>query len=169
MIKNKSALKIDGRVIIIKKFKNKKDEIIIIKNRIMDDALDEIIKSFYSPYNSNMLFKHIAFGDDNTANTDDMNHLVNEIYRVPILYKARSGVGSVICRAILKDTQPEDLGGICTIKEIGLFAGINSYDWLEGSGKDFGLLISRIILDPVENKIGSELIQVTWEYEIGRG
>ncbi len=156
-----------GKVTIVKKYKDI-EKIIIIKNRIMNNALDEMIKVFYSLWNADMLLKHIAFGDDNTANTNTMTKLVNEIYRVPVIYKARSGVGSVICRAILKDTQPEDTAGICTIREIGLYAGSGSFDWLEGSGKDFGLLLSRIVLNPEEDKIDSEEIQVTWEYTIER-
>lgn len=163
-----SKFGISGKVTIVKKYKDKDSKIIIIKNRIMNNALDEMIKGFYSAWNTNMLFKHIAFGDDNTANTNTMTKLVNEIYRVPIIYKARSGIGSVICRGILKDTQPEDTAGICTIREIGLYAGSNSFDWLEGSGKDFGLLLSRIVLNPEEDKIASEEIQVTWEYTIER-
>jgi hypothetical protein len=157
-----------GKVTIVKKYKDIESKIIIIKNRIMNNALDEIIKGFYSPWNTNMLLKHIAFGDDNTANTNTMTKLVNEIYRVPIIYKARSGIGGIICRAILKDTQPEDTAGICTIREIGLYAGSGSFDWLEGSGKDFGLMLSRIVLSPEEDKIDSEEIQVTWEYTIER-
>ncbi len=166
----KTAFSIEGKVTIVKRDKsnNNKTEIRIIKNRIMDDALDELIKSFYYPPNSNMFFKHIAFGDDNSVNTNNMQHLVNEIYRVPIIVRTRTGVGTLQARAILKDTQPEDYSGIVTIKEIGLFAGSTSYDWLEGAGKDYGLLISRIVLNPVENKIGSEEIQVTWEYQIDR-
>ncbi|MBN2545685.1 MAG: hypothetical protein JXB50_07810 [Spirochaetes bacterium] len=166
-MENKIA--ICGIVTIVKKFKNRETEIKIIKNRIMDNALDEMIKGFYSVWNTNMLLRHIAFGDDNTANTNTMTKLVNEIYRVPIIYKARSGTGAIICRAILKDTQPEDTAGIATIREIGLYAGTGSFDWLEGSGKDFGLLLSRVVLNPVEDKIASEEIQVTWEYQIERG
>jgi len=167
----KTGLSFKGKLTLTKrdttgKVKNKT---IIIANRIMNAALDEVIKTLYYQYNANMICKHIAVGDDATANTNVLTDLYNEIYRVPIISKIRTGTGTMQARAILQDTQPEDTLGICTIKEVGLFAGSNSYDWLEGAGANFGLMISRVVLNPVESKLATEEIQFTWEYEFSRG
>jgi hypothetical protein len=139
----------------------------VIKNRLMNNALDEIIKALYS--DTNMQLKHIAIGDDDTANIDTLTTLYNEIYRVPVLSKLRTGTGEITSRAVLQDVQPEALSGICTIKEIGFFCGDNSYNWNGGSGKDTGLMISRIILSPSESKIATEQIEFSRTDEFTRG
>lgn len=145
-----------------------------IFNRIMDDAFDELIKSLYSISNSNMYFKHIAIGDDNSANSDDMDSLVNEIYRVPVISRLRVGTGECESRGIILDTEPPDedggspdTSGYATIREIGFFAGSNSLNWNSGAGKDSGLLVARVLV--TENKTPTEQINITRTDQFVRG
>lgn len=141
----------------------------IIFNRLMNNALDEIIKAFYGTGETDLLLKHVAIGDDDTANTDNLTELYNEIYRTPIVSKLRTGTGLIQSTGIILDTEPIDLGGIVTIKEIGFFCGDNSINWTDGAGKDTGLMISRIVLDPVESKTATEQINFVREDEFTRG
>ena len=141
----------------------------IIFNRLMNNALDEIIKALYGTGDTDLILKHVAIGNDDTANTDNLTELYNEIYRTPIISKLRTGTGLVQSTGILLDTEPTDLGGIVTIKEIGFFCGVDSINWMDGSGKDTGLMISRIVLDPVESKTATEQINIVREDEFIRG
>lgn len=165
-----TKLKMSG-IVEIKKFKGGKCvSRTIKKNNIMDNALDELIKSFYLTANSNMLFMHIAFGDDDTPNTDDMETLVNEYYRIQILSKRRTNVGVVQIRAVMTDLEPAHMGAACTIKEVGLFGGSGSYDYNPlaiGNHLNTGLLISRVVVD--EAKDTFEQVQITWTITLERG
>lgn len=160
-----------GKVRIIKK-DIKTNKIItnrVIFNRLMNLALDEVIKCFYGTGETDLILKHVAIGDDNTANLDTMTTLVNEVYRVPIVSKLKTGTGKVQSIGILLDTEPPDLSGIVTIKEIGFFCGSESINWNDGAGKDTGLMISRIVLSPVESKTATEQINFVREDEFSRG
>lgn len=141
----------------------------VIFNRIMNNALDEVIKAFYGTGETDLILKHIAIGDDDTPNLDTMTELVNEVYRVPIVSKLKTGTGQVQSIGVLLDTEPPDLSGIVTIREIGFFCGSGSINWSSGLGKDTGLMISRIILDPVESKTATEQINFVREDEFARG
>ena len=139
-------------------------------NTIMNDALDELLKSFYDTNNSNMLFKNIAFGDDDTPNTNDMLLLNNEFFRITILSKRRTDVGDIVVRAVMTDLQPEYIGGACDIKEIGLFASSHSYDFnilAVGYHMNTGLLVSRIVVNETKNVF--EQVQITWTISLVRG
>lgn len=147
-----------GKLEMIKK--NKKGDVISKKtvyNRLMDDGLDEIIKALYAPF-PDIELKYVAIGDDDTANSDDLTKLYNEYFRVPIVNKYRNDVGECKSVGVLLDYQPESLSGICTIKEIGFFAGTLAEDWNEGLGKDTGLMVSRIVLGSPESKTATEQI-----------
>jgi len=160
-----------GKIRLIK-FNTKTKKIVtnrVIYNRLMNNALNEVIKCFYGTGETDLLLKHVAIGDDNTANLDTLTSLYNEVYRFPIISKLQTGTGLVQSTGILLDTEPEDLSGIVTIKEIGFFCGSESINWTEGSGKDTGLMISRIILDPVESKTATEQINFVREDEFTRG
>ena len=135
-------------------------------NRLMNNALDEIIKAFYVN-ETDLLYKHVAFGNDNTANNDTMENLVNEQYRVPILSKLRTGTGVVQGTGIVLDEEPAYLSGLLTIKEIGFFTGDDSLNWNDGGGKDTGLMISRLVVN--ESKAANEQINVVREDEFTRG
>jgi hypothetical protein len=139
-----------------------------IKNLITNNALDEIIKSLYYP-SPNIELKYIAIGDDDTPTAATDTTLGNEIYRFPILTKLRAGIGEVQSRGVLSSNQPSDYAGIVTIKEIGFFCGSHAYNWMEGAGKDTGLLLSRIVLSPTESKTDTEEIQITRTDEFVRG
>ena len=141
----------------------------VIFNRLMNNALNEVIKAFYGTGETDLLLKHVAIGDDNTVNLDTLENLYNEVYRVPIISKLKTGTGIVQSAGILLDTEPEDLSGIVTIKEVGFFCGANSINWTDGSGKDTGLMISRLVLDPVESKTATEQINFVREDEFTRG
>lgn len=137
-------------------------------NLIMNLALDEIIKAMYNP-NTDMQLKYIAIGNSNTAVVGSQTYLSNEIYRVPIITKIRSGTGEFYIRAILNAEQPEDTSGICTIREVGTFGGSTAQQWNEAGGYQYGLMISRIVLTSAENKTDDEEIELKWTYEISRG
>jgi hypothetical protein len=158
-----------GKIIITKK--NVKTGNVVkrlVYNRLMDNALNEIIKAFYYANGSNMYLKHVAIGDDNTANSDDLESLYNEIYRVPIVNRLKTGTGKIESRGILLDTEPSDLSGECDIKEIGFFAGDSSLNWNSGAGKDTGLMISRVVIT-TEEKTDNEQINFTRVDEFARG
>lgn len=138
-----------------------------IFNRLMNNALDEIIKALYTT--PNLYLAHVAIGDDDTANSDTLTSLYNEIYRVPILNRIRTGTGELESRGILLDTEPPDLSGACTIKEIGFFCGSASYNWNGGVGSGTGIMISRIVLSPSESKTNTEQINFVRTDEFIRG
>lgn len=139
----------------------------LLFNRLMNNALDEIIKAFYTV--PDLYLAHVAIGDDNTANSDTLTTLYNEIYRVPVLNRIRTGTGEIESRSILLDTEPPALSGICDIKEIGFFCGTQSINWDGGVGKDTGLMISRIIVSPTESKTATEQINFVRTDEFTRG
>jgi hypothetical protein len=143
-----------------------KKGIFVIKNTIMNNALDEIIKALYVSDGPDLNIKHVAIGTSSIANTTSMTALGNEVYRVPCLSKIRSGVGEVTSRAILQDTHPTATLGIVTIEEIGFFAGSESENWNDGDGADTGLLVSRILWN--YSKTDDEQIQFTREDNIDR-
>jgi hypothetical protein len=160
---------INGKLRLIKRNKKTKSIITdkIIINRIMNLGLDELIKPMYSP-NADIYLKYIAIGDDNTAVANDQEELFNEIFRIPVISRLRIGTGEFRIRAILSDSQPTDLSGICTIREIGTFGGNLAGAWNGGIGKDTGLMLSRIVLTTPEDKTDDEEIEFSWEYEISR-
>ena len=152
-----------GKVVIISNGKKR-----TIYNRIMNNALNEIIKALYNP-NANIELSHVAIGDDDSANVDTRETLFNEIYRVPVISKLKVGTGEIESRALLLDTEPPSLSGACTNKEVGFFCGSGSQDWNDGTGKDTGLMLSRIIISPAESKTNTEQISFTRSDEFVRG
>lgn len=136
-------------------------------NLIMNLALDEIIKCMYNP-NADMELKYIGIGDSDAAVAANQTELDNEIFRVPVITKLRTGTGEFYVRAILNAEQPESLSGACTIKEVGTFGGSNAEQW-DASSYQTGLMISRIVLTTPESKTDDEEIELKWTYEIARG
>lgn len=120
----------------------------IIHNRIMNAALDELIKALYSP-NPDMQLAYLAIGDDSTAVADTQTTLVNEVFRTPLVTLARTGVGEVTSLAIILDS---DYDG--AIEEIGLFAGTTATATV-----NTGLMISRILWS--YTKTATEELQLT--------
>jgi hypothetical protein len=169
LFKTKEAWKWKGKIQIIKKdiitgnIKTNK----VIKNRLMNTALNEILYSLYSV--TNMKLMHVAIGDDNTANSDSLTTLYNEIYRVPIITHLVAGTGILQSRSILLDYEPVYLSGACDIKEIGFFGGSTSQDWNNGTGKDTGKMIARLIVSPTESKSDTEQINFVRTDNMSRG
>jgi hypothetical protein len=139
-----------------------------INNRIMNNGLDELLKALYTN-STNLVLKHIAIGDSDTAGNDTDTTLYNEFYRVPVLTLLKSGTGVLQSYAVLLDTEPTALSGICTIKEIGFFAGSTSYNWDNGNGKNTGIMIARLVLASPESKTATEQIDFTRTDTFSRG
>lgn len=143
----------------------------IIRNRITNIALNELIKSLNGDpgvSNSDLVIKYLAIGTSDALLADDSIKLVNEVYRVPFISWAVTGTGQLQSRAILLGTEPAfaPYNGAVNIREIGFFGGSTSQDWDGGSGKDTGILISRILV--TEDKEEDEEYQFTRTDNIGR-
>ena len=119
-----------------------------LHNRIMNDALDEIIKAMYdSP--PDMQFSHLAIGDSDAPIADTQTQLGNEVFRAQFVSIERTGVGEVTSLAIILDS---DYDG--AIEEIGIFAGSGA-----SAAANSGLMISRILWS--YNKLATEELQMT--------
>lgn len=143
----------------------------IIRNRITDFALNEIIKSLNGDpgvANSDLNIKYLAVGTSSDALADDSTKLVNEVFRVPFISWAVSGTGQLQSRAILLGSEPDyaPYNGAVNIREIGFFGGSSAQEWNGGTGKDTGYLISRILV--TEDKEVDEEYQFTRTDAIGR-
>lgn len=130
-----------------------------IYNRIMNNALDEIAKSLSQSTGSDMYLKHVAIGHSAAPNADNRTTLYDEVYRVPFLSRQAGTTGVIESVATLLDNEPPDYGGNITIREIGFFAGSESYNWNDGAGENTGLMISRVVIsNPSEFKSNVEQI-----------
>ena len=149
-----------GKVKIVKKniITNKIVSVREINNRIMNDALDEIIKSISDNSGSDIYLKHVAIGHSAASNNDNLEQLYDEVYRVPIISHLTTGTGQCQSIATILDTEPPATGGNITIREIGFFAGTNSLNWNSGAGENTGLMISRVVVSPSEFKSDEEQI-----------
>jgi hypothetical protein len=145
----------NGKIII----SSNKNGIQIIKNRITNVALSEIIKALYD--DTDIVIKHVAIGTGTKKLEDDDTALQTEIYRVPFVQWSPLGVGQMQARAIIAGDEPNyaPYNGVVSIREIGFFAGTSSLDWGGGAGKDTGLMISRILI--TKNKELGEEYQIT--------
>lgn len=161
-----------GEIHIIKKnTKTNQIKKIIKFNRITDVALNEMIR-IYSGVCINMVAAHVAFGDDDTAVSDSHESLQNEVFRVPVISRLKSGTGQYTTRAILLDTEPDfsPYNGEIEIKEMGFFVGPNSLNWNDGVGKDTGIMLSRILLTGTDgDKTDDEELEITRIDTMGRG
>jgi hypothetical protein len=155
--KMKSILIPEGKyhIKIINK-KNGKEEEFVVKNRIMNAALNELIKA-YSTGTNNIELEFLAVGDDDTAVNDTDTTLGNEIFRTEIITKEITGTGELQSIAIIYDDE-----AVGTIKEIGIFGGSSAT-----ITKDSCTLVSRILWN--RTKTSSEEIQFTRTDTIGRG
>lgn len=149
-----------GKIKIVKKniITNKIVSVREIHNRIMNNALDEIINAILSSSGTDMYLKHVAIGHSAASNNDNLEQLYDEVYRVPVISHLASGTGQCQSIATMLDTEPPDTGGNITIREIGFFAGSGSLNWNEGAGENTGLMISRVVVSPSEFKSNAEQI-----------
>ena len=160
-----------GEVQIIKRDKitNKIKKIIKIKNRIMNDGLNELTKALSG--GPDIELKYLAVGDSSAAIADTQTELDNEIFRVPVLTKIRTGTGVLQSTSILLASEPDyaPYSGVMTLREIGFFCGSAALNWDGGAGKDTGLMMSRILISPSEGKLATEEFQFVRTDTFARG
>lgn len=161
-----------GEVQIVKKnTKTGRIKKVIKFNRLTDIALNRLI-DVYSGTCVNMVSAYVAFGDDNTAVSDSDEQLYNEVFRVPIISRLKSGTGQQTSRAILLDYEPDfsPYNGEIEVKEIGFFVGTSAMPWNDGEGKDTGLMLSRIVLSGSDgDKLSDEELEITRIDTMSRG
>jgi hypothetical protein len=125
-----------------------KDSEEIIKNRIMDSALSELIKVLQGlPTDLELLY--LAVGTDNTAVTDNDTQLGNEIFRTQFTSSSITNTGELTSLAIILESE-----AIGTIEEIGIFAGSGA-----SALANSGILVSRILWNRI--KTSADEIQFT--------
>jgi hypothetical protein len=145
----------------------------VIKNRITNVSLTEIVKALYD--DTDLVIKYVAFGTSNKVLDDTDTTLDNEIFRVPVISWAPLGYGQMQSFAIMNGDEPdyapyngavniEETGN--SIREIGWFCGSAAAAWGGGAGKDTGLMLSRILL--TKNKQFGEEYQITRVDQIDR-
>lgn len=109
----------------------------IVKNRLTDLYLNNVVSMLYSQYVVNFNIKYLALGILDTAVNNSDIRLAFEIYRTPpTLNSYRSDTGQVTTLFTLTENE---LNGE-TIKEIGIFCGDSA-----NGNEDTGLLLSRIL------------------------
>lgn len=119
-----------------------------------------------------MIAAYVAFGDDDTAISDSDETLYNEVFRVPVISKLKSGTGQYTTRSILLDYEPDfsPYNGVITIKEMGFYVGPSAQPWNDGEGKDTGILLSRILITGSDgDKAADEELEITRIDTMGRG
>lgn len=128
----------------------------IIYNRIMNLALDELIKPFLAT-TADIEIKFLALGTSTTPVADNQTQLGAEIERVQYISRSRTGLGEATTVFLVKDDE-----GVGTIEEIGIFAGTTAT-----AAANSGLMISRIPYHKV--KTDQEEIQFTRIDRLVRG
>ena len=148
MMKEKSGWTGKFEIIVRDKITGKITRRDVIKNMIMNGALNEIVKALYSP-SPDMEWKYAAIGTGNTAVAATQTDLVAEVFRTAFISKALIGIGEIMGVAMIFDT---DYAG--AIEEVGIFCGSGAT-----AAADSGLMISRILWSHV--KTATEEIQIT--------
>lgn len=140
--------------------------ITVIKNRITNIALTEIIKALYD--DTDLVINYVAFGIGNKALSDTDITLDDEIFRVPVISWGPLGYGQMHSFAIMNGDEPDygPYNGAANIREIGWFCGSAAAAWGGGAGKDTGLMLSRILV--TKNKQLGEEYQITRVDQIDR-
>lgn len=132
-----------------------KDGIEVINNKVMDSALNGLVKALSG--DSNVQIKYLALGTSSAAITNTDTKLGNEIFRTPISNQELSGTGELTTDFIVLDSE-----AVGSIREMGIFGGSAAT-----STKDSGVLISRILWS--REKTNSEEINIKRIDRIGRG
>jgi hypothetical protein len=117
-----------------------------VKNRIMNLALDELLKVLEGDA-TDMELKYMALGTDDTPLTNNDLTLGTEIFRTPPISQNKTGTGELTTVFTVLDSE-----AVGNIEEIGIFGGTGA-----GAGVDTGLMISRILWK--RTKTNSEEIQ----------
>ena len=119
-----------------------------INNRIMDAALDELIKVLQG-LSTDLKIEYMALGTGNTAITNSDTQLVTEIFRTAPISETKTATGTLRTIFTVLDSE-----AVAQIEEIGIFGGSTA----TGTA-DTGTLISRILWS--RNKTANEEIQFT--------
>ncbi|MFA5715299.1 MAG: hypothetical protein WC998_06145 [Candidatus Paceibacterota bacterium] len=106
----------------------------VVKNRIMNAALEEIVKSLTGA-TPNVEIKYLAVGTGTTAITDNDIALATEIFRTPDTALSANATGQVTSQFAVLKTE-----AVATIEEIGIFGGTSAT-----LTANIGILISRIL------------------------
>ena len=105
-----------------------------IKNRIMNLALDEMLKVLQGTA-TDLKIEYMALGTSNTAITNNDLTLGAEIFRTPPIAQAKTGTGELSTTFTVLDSE-----AVAQIEEIGIFGGSGA-----SITADTGTLISRIL------------------------
>ena len=127
-----------------------------INNRIMDAALDELIKVLQG-LPVDLEIEYMALGTNNTAITNTDTQLGTEIFRTPPISETKTATGTLRTVFTVLDSE-----AVAQIEEIGIFGGSTA-----GAGANTGTLISRILWS--RNKTANEEIQFTRTDRMTRG
>lgn len=119
-----------------------------IKNRVMNAALDELLKVLQGN-TTDLEVAYLALGTSNTAVTDTQTQLGTEIFRTQLQSSSKTGTGELTSLFIVLDSE-----AVGQIEEIGIFGGSSA-----SASANSGTLISRILWS--RNKTASEEIQFT--------
>jgi hypothetical protein len=127
-----------------------------IKNRIMNAALDELLKVLEGDV-PDMNIAYMALGTSNTPLANTQTQLGAEIFRTQPISQNKTGVGELTTVFTVLDSEAVD-----QIEEIGIFGGSTAT-----ASADTGLMISRILWS--RNKTANEEIQFSRIDRLVRG
>ena len=119
-----------------------------IKNRIMNLALDEMLKALQG-LTPDLDIAYMALGTSNTPLTNNDLTLGAEIFRTPPISQNKTATGELTTVFTVLDSE-----AVAQIEEIGIFGGSGAT-----ITADTGTLISRVLYS--RNKTNSEEIQFT--------
>jgi len=142
------AIEMQGYFEIEVKENGKTKEKVKIKNLIMNNALDEVLKSLQD-LTVDIGIKYLALGTSDTANTNALTQLGNEIFRTQFVDQDKVDIGELRTIFTVLDSE-----AVAQIEEIGIFCGSSAT-----SSANSGLMLSRILWS--RNKTNTEEIQFT--------
>ena len=119
----------------------------VIYNRVMNLALDELIKVLYGTPDLNI--EYLAVGTDSTAVADNQTQLVAEMFRCPYVSRTKTATGELTTVFVVNDSE-----AVATLEEIGIFCGSTA-----GAAANSGTMASRILWHRA--KTANEEIQFT--------
>jgi hypothetical protein len=125
-----------------------KNGIFILKNRIMNNAIDELLKAL-SGNEPDIMLKYLAMGTGTTGLLNTQTQLENEVFRTPFITITKTGIGRLTSIATILDV---DYDG--PINEVGVFCGDSAT-----TSADTGLMLSRVLWN--YTKTATEEIQIT--------
>jgi hypothetical protein len=143
-------------IIKVKNLKTGEEKTEVIKNKVMDNVLNQLIGSLQG-INPNIEIKYLALGTSNTPVTTSDTKLGNEIFRTPIINQELTATGELTTDFVVLDTE-----AVGSIREVGIFGGSTAT-----SSLNTGILISRILW--TKEKTSSEELNFKRIDRIGRG